>query len=280
MLARRDVDALLDYRERAPGVRQALPTHEHFVPVVVALGAAIDDSQRHRPLPDHRLRVRHRHAPLGSVRVTRRAWRTDGGVRSGTGDIRTAALLLAVATGACAGHLPPCPAAGGPAWTELQGAHFRLRTDGTRPPARAALDDLEQFQAALLTVFGAPAGSRHGPPVPSSSSTAGGPTSPPAEVSGYFTRALFQPLIVMRAGGDLVPADVIKHELVHYFSGMVMPEQPPWLSEGLATYYETIEYDRARAAHHRRDVRRSIGSASPNASARPALATVFAAKAI
>jgi 4,5-DOPA dioxygenase extradiol len=43
VLARRDVDALLDYRERAPGVGQALPTHEHFVPVVVALGAAIDD---------------------------------------------------------------------------------------------------------------------------------------------------------------------------------------------------------------------------------------------
>ena len=44
VLARRDVDALLAYRESAPGVRQALPTHEHFVPVVVALGAAIDDA--------------------------------------------------------------------------------------------------------------------------------------------------------------------------------------------------------------------------------------------
>jgi 4,5-DOPA dioxygenase extradiol len=44
VLVRRDVDALLAYRERAPGVRQALPTHEHFVPVVVALGAAIDDA--------------------------------------------------------------------------------------------------------------------------------------------------------------------------------------------------------------------------------------------
>jgi 4,5-DOPA dioxygenase extradiol len=41
-LRRRDVDALLDYRRRAPGVRQALPTHEHFVPVLAALGAGDD----------------------------------------------------------------------------------------------------------------------------------------------------------------------------------------------------------------------------------------------
>ena len=43
VLARQDADALVDYRNRAPGVRQALPTHEHFVPAVVALGAAIEE---------------------------------------------------------------------------------------------------------------------------------------------------------------------------------------------------------------------------------------------
>jgi 4,5-DOPA dioxygenase extradiol len=42
VLVRRDVDALLDYRRRAPGVREALPTHEHFVPVILAAGAAGD----------------------------------------------------------------------------------------------------------------------------------------------------------------------------------------------------------------------------------------------
>ncbi|MDQ3366802.1 MAG: hypothetical protein M3680_15360 [Myxococcota bacterium] len=40
MLARHDHDALLDYRRKAPGVIEALPTHEHFVPVIVAVGAA------------------------------------------------------------------------------------------------------------------------------------------------------------------------------------------------------------------------------------------------
>jgi 4,5-DOPA dioxygenase extradiol len=42
VLARGDLDALLDYRARAPGVHEALPTHEHFVPVIVAAGAAAD----------------------------------------------------------------------------------------------------------------------------------------------------------------------------------------------------------------------------------------------
>jgi 4,5-DOPA dioxygenase extradiol len=51
VLARRDVDALLDYRQRAPGVQQALPTHEHFVPVIAALGAAIDDPSAHPTFP-------------------------------------------------------------------------------------------------------------------------------------------------------------------------------------------------------------------------------------
>ena len=41
-LARRDLDALADYRRRAPGVREALPTHEHFVPVLVTAGAAAE----------------------------------------------------------------------------------------------------------------------------------------------------------------------------------------------------------------------------------------------
>lgn len=39
-LRRGELDLLLDYRRKAPGVRESLPTHEHFVPLFVALGAA------------------------------------------------------------------------------------------------------------------------------------------------------------------------------------------------------------------------------------------------
>jgi len=42
VLRRQDVDALLDYRRQAPAVRLALPTHEHFVPAIAALGSAVE----------------------------------------------------------------------------------------------------------------------------------------------------------------------------------------------------------------------------------------------
>jgi 4,5-DOPA dioxygenase extradiol len=41
-LRRGDVDALLDYERKGPGSRIALPTREHFVPLLVNLGAAAE----------------------------------------------------------------------------------------------------------------------------------------------------------------------------------------------------------------------------------------------
>lgn len=41
-LARGDVDELMDFRTRAPGMPYAHPTVEHFAPLFVALGAAAD----------------------------------------------------------------------------------------------------------------------------------------------------------------------------------------------------------------------------------------------
>lgn len=44
-LQTRDVDKLMTYHQTAPGVRLALPTHEHFAPVVVAMGASVDTAE-------------------------------------------------------------------------------------------------------------------------------------------------------------------------------------------------------------------------------------------
>ena len=49
-LQRGDVDALLDYRAKAPGVRQSLPTHEHYVPLFATLGAAAEGERPSFPI--------------------------------------------------------------------------------------------------------------------------------------------------------------------------------------------------------------------------------------
>jgi 4,5-DOPA dioxygenase extradiol len=45
-LERFDVDALRDFRSRAPAAPQALPTWEHYAPVLVAAGAAAGERPR------------------------------------------------------------------------------------------------------------------------------------------------------------------------------------------------------------------------------------------
>ncbi|MBB5209251.1 dioxygenase family protein [Chiayiivirga flava] len=47
-VARGDTDALLDYRARAPFARRAHPTQEHYLPLLVAVGASAGDASRQR----------------------------------------------------------------------------------------------------------------------------------------------------------------------------------------------------------------------------------------
>ena len=45
-MSRFDFDALVDFQKRAPAARMALPTWEHYAPVLVAAGAVADERPR------------------------------------------------------------------------------------------------------------------------------------------------------------------------------------------------------------------------------------------
>ena len=44
-ITRRDIDALIDYKTKGPGARIAHPTADHFVPLLLTLGAGDDESR-------------------------------------------------------------------------------------------------------------------------------------------------------------------------------------------------------------------------------------------
>ncbi len=163
------------------------------------------------------------------------------------GRIARAALVLALALAGASGCAGPfrCPAAGGPAWRELSSQHFALATDLPAEEAREAVEDLEDFRATLI----ATAWPRL--------------ETPPGRVrvvivgreidwrafedtrDGFYTDALFQPFIALRAGGSDTTRLRIRHELTHHLSRFHVRTQPDWLAEGLATFFETLVHDRA-----------------------------------
>jgi 4,5-DOPA dioxygenase extradiol len=51
-LARGDLDTLASYRSKAPALRYAHPTVEHYTPLFVTLGAATDPEQSVQPTID------------------------------------------------------------------------------------------------------------------------------------------------------------------------------------------------------------------------------------
>ncbi|MEV0685213.1 hypothetical protein AB0I35_15235 [Nocardia sp. NPDC050378] len=51
-LARNDIDALLDYRRKGPGAAVAHPTADHFVPLLLTLGASNSDGESLRTVID------------------------------------------------------------------------------------------------------------------------------------------------------------------------------------------------------------------------------------
>ena len=162
--------------------------------------------------------------------------------------------LAVVGSFGCSGALrmSPCPAEGGPAWQHLQSPHFSLSTDLTAAEARVAIHELEALRAAILTVAWPELNPEQ---------------SVRLEVVALRDLAEFASLFGATVRGLMVPGDwplialsgtprewkygtdraghgrpsILAHELVHHISWLFRLRQPPWLSEGLASFFETVK---------------------------------------
>lgn len=160
---------------------------------------------------------------------------------------RLALLLLPLLLAGCAhGGRAQCPAEGGPAWRELRSAHFRMRTDMDAQTAYDTLLQLERYRLALRLHWG----EAFDPPVQVEVIALRHLSElrefARGKVSGYALRRPQGPLLVFAGREGFLLEDSAAndgtplHELAHLLGWYAMPRQPRWLSEGLATYLQTV----------------------------------------
>ncbi|MFL5343843.1 MAG: hypothetical protein ACJ8AT_03580 [Hyalangium sp.] len=130
----------------------------------------------------------------------------------------------------------------------MNSPHFRISTDLGDRVARLAAVELEQLRAALLLVWG----DKVDPPgqvdvIVARNDAELEEFTQGAALEAFLDSSGRDPLMVMAGEGEFLAQHpeslpVQAHELAHHISRFVMVRQPKWLSEGLATYLETVRF--------------------------------------
>jgi hypothetical protein len=136
------------------------------------------------------------------------------------------------------------------AWIELRSPHFRVVTDAGESQARDVAFELEKIHAICETAIGP--GAAPDEPVmvfasrdrksfeallPASWREEGGQSWAGLFIDAPSVEALLLRLDVR--GGSL--HRTVYHEYVHYLTRRNLGPLPPWLNEGLASYWSTVE---------------------------------------
>jgi hypothetical protein len=156
-------------------------------------------------------------------------------------------MAAALTVAGCA-TIPACPEKGGPEWLELTTAHFRVRSDLDRDDAEEVARGFEELRASELELIwpGEP-----GPPLRIEVIALRSAPEFQAYMNMEEAHAVsvklppLDPLIVTAGYFDRGVQQQVAHELAHQLSAWFLPTQPLWYAEGVATFIETMTYDRA-----------------------------------
>lgn len=168
------------------------------------------------------------------------------GIRLGVRWQVVACGVLALAAVSCGG-LPAVPSQGGPHWRSLETEHFVLQTDQSEEIAKRTSQKLERLLNALLQFgFHAEGKLPIKLPVILLDDRSQFEFFVGEQYRGIFVPELmFEPLVVIARQTDSDSWSTLTHELVHFIADQALGPQPPWLSEGLATYFESAHFDKA-----------------------------------
>ena len=156
------------------------------------------------------------------------------------------ACQVAVVTAALAGCSASrtsfrCEANGGRPWRAVYSDHFAVVTDLDSEEAGDLAKDLDRVRTAVASSLFQ---DRHDPPVRPTviafRSTADFESFAPAGAAAYYASGASDPKVVMPGSMGMEQRRVLAHEIAHHVASYVLLRQPRWLSEGLATWAETV----------------------------------------
>jgi hypothetical protein len=151
----------------------------------------------------------------------------------------------------CAASVGCGSALQGRGWLEVRTSHFDLHTDLIEPAALDMARALEESRAALLSVAwqGAPDPRGRTEVVVFASEDRFREYVRRDNIDGLAQSALGSERLIAAFWEDERPAGlprVVVHEIAHDLSHWFTPLQPAWYSEGMASFLEGLEYDRAK----------------------------------
>jgi hypothetical protein len=152
-------------------------------------------------------------------------------------------ILAGLASSSCA-SLPPCPARGGPAWTEWTSTHFVLLTDLDDDDARSTLNDYEELRAAVHLAAWRRAPEPRGRVVVIvlRDLRERHVFVPAGYLSAFVTNAPLHQAFVIKSGSDR--DDVVTWTLVYALARQYgLQGKAPWFDEGLARYLGPLRLD-------------------------------------
>jgi hypothetical protein len=181
---------------------------------------------------------------------------------------RSAVLILALSA-ACA-RFPVAPAEGGPVWTELTSEHFTVWTDADPPRVWGLIRQMELFHhvAAEVVYPTTPNSGRALAVVMRNDQELVEVSGDSRAFSMRAMRPLWQPIVFLSLTGT--GQRTLVHELTHLVSFSVIHNQPRWLAEGMAAYFESTQLDAGKTTV-------TLGAAPQRYGSHARMATVAAA---
>jgi len=145
---------------------------------------------------------------------------------------------------ACGPAIPPLPSRGGPSWLEVQSEHFTLWTDAPAQRGHELVHELELRHQLLVTAMSHASSKTRSFVIALNREREIRAYLPPNMIAAAWDarNPSHQPGILLAASAR-DDDHVLSHELTHVISFGFIKNQPHWLSEGIATYFEMVDVD-------------------------------------